>query len=332
MDSSSKCKSSYCTLIVALAAYFLLWLAIPKASFLIDIAFFASEMSQLAPADSAEALRFASAFIASLPTIFFMAAQIGVVYGLSKIRMSGWQVVFALIISLGVTLASLVAIVYIYNIPAQIGRFPNVQELVIIAAGYYGPLKSLMVTGMMAAFSCVGYLVSLRVRDANLLLPVVIFAAFVDLWTVTSGPVSDVIVKAPEVVAAVSAPIPQVGAGVFVPETMIGPGDFLFMALVFAVCHRLSFDPRRNYWFVFGGMTIGMLLVWNGLLDYLPALITLGISVIAANWGKFKLSRQEKISTAVVAVVLAITLPLVWHVVRTATEPPPANQEESQEN
>jgi hypothetical protein len=154
------------------------------------------------------------------------------------------------------------------------------------------------------------------VRDRNLLLPVVMFAAYIDFWTVTRGPVSAVLEKAPEVAMAVAAPIPAAGTGVFVPMTMVGPGDFLFMALVFAAVHRLGLNGARNYWFVFAGMTLGMLAVLFGLLPALPALVVLAVSVVAANWGKFKLTRQEAVSTAIVGLVLLASLPLVWSALR----------------
>jgi hypothetical protein len=73
-------------------------------------------------------------------------------------------------------------------------------------------------------------------------------------------------------------------------------------------------------------MTIAMLLVLTGALNYAPALVALAIAVVAANWGQFKLTRQEKISTAIVAALLLASLPLVWYVLRPRELPkkPPA--------
>ena len=58
-------------------------------------------------------------------------------------------------------------------------------------------------------------------------------------------------------------------------------------------------------------MCIGMMAVMFNALPFLPALTVLGIGVVAANYREFKLSKQEKISISIVAVVLALSIPLV---------------------
>ena len=55
-------------------------------------------------------------------------------------------------------------------------------------------------------------------------------------------------------------------------------------------------------------MTLAMLLVMVGIVPYLPALVALAIAVIAANWREIKLSKQEKISIAIVGVVLVLSV------------------------
>jgi hypothetical protein len=97
--------------------------------------------------------------------------------------------------------------------------------------------------------------------------------------------VAAILQHAPNVVKIASVPIPQAGAGKFTPISLIGPGDFLFMALVFAAVSRLKMNGSRNYWFVFSAMTLGMLAVVLGIVDFLPALIVLAVAVVAAATG-----------------------------------------------
>lgn len=238
--------------------------------------------------------------VMALPTLAFMIVQIAIIYFFAKLKMRGWQSLLSLVVCVG-----LAAILWIF------GRS---------MAGNYGFSRILMSIFLMFAAASLGYMVSLRVTDRNLLLPVVMFAAYIDFWTVTRGPVATMIQHAPKIVEAVSTPIPSANAQSFTPIAMIGPGDFIFMALVFAVVHRLGLNARRNYAFVACLMTLGMLAVVFDFIPFLPALIALAVAVIAANWREFKLSRQEKISTAIVGVLLAASLPLVWSLLKPKPE------------
>lgn len=285
--------SLYRTLIIT-AIYAALWLAVPKMTFLAKVP-----------------------FVPIVVVAIFMLVQIAMVYYFAAIRMRPWQTALCLVGSLIGAVLIVQIMVLRLGLPENLGHWPGLRQQIMVLALYPGFLKmpaTLLITVFAAA--SLGYLVSHVLKDKNLLLPVVMLAAYIDFWTVTRGPVAHVLEKEPEVAQAVSAPIPAAGAGSFVPVTMIGPGDFLFMALVFAVVHRFKLDGARNFWFVFGTMTAGMLAVFLGLLDALPALMVLAVGVVAANWGKFKLSRDEKISVAVVAGLLIISLPLVWMLLR----------------
>lgn len=262
-------------------------------------------------------LSLAGIVVLSVPTIAFMAAQVTVVYQFSRLRMGFGKAALTLLGLLAALGIVVCIILWRLDVVGKLHRVPSLREIGIIV-GLYKPdtLKMLMYAIILLIASCVGYLVSLRIKDRNLLLPVVMFAATIDLWTVTAGPVSAVMEKAPEIVSAVSTPIPMAGTGAFVPALMMGMGDPLFMGLVFAAVHKLGLNARRNYVFVLAIMTIAMLAVLVGIAPYIPALIALAVAVMTANWGQFRLSREEKISTAIVAVVLIATLPLVWHILR----------------
>ena len=298
-------------LAATILVYFALWWIIPRATFLPALVNAIDGLIPFVPRYAADGLRLVGVAVMMAPTVAFMAVQIAIVYSFARIRMSFWQaagVLAALMFALAV-----VAFVIVTDsgVATKMARRLNPAETMFVLARFPHVLKMPMAVLVMLAAGSIGYLVSLRIKDRNLLVPVVMFAAYIDFWTVTRGPVSAVLKKAPQVAEAVSAPIPKIGTGAFVPVSYIGPGDFLFMTLVFAVVHRLDMGSRRNYWWIFGAMTAGMLSVLVGLVDTLPALMVLAAAVVAANWRGFKLSRQEAAAIGVVAVLLA-SLPLVW--------------------
>ena len=301
---------------LAVLAYFALWLVVPRATFLPVLVGKLTKALPFLSHDTAQAVSlFATALVAA-PTVAFMAVQIAILYYFAALKLDLRRGLLTLALCLGCIAALLTIAVWQSGLAAKLGHYPSLKQQLLLIGYYNGPLKLPYVLLVMLAAASVGHLVSLRVTDKNLLLPVVMLAAYVDFWTVTRGPVATMISRAPDVVSAVSAPIPQAGTGAFMPLTLIGPGDFLFMGLVFAAVHRLKMDGARNYWFMFVCMTLGMLAVMFGLLPSLPALIALAIAVILANRREFHLSRQEKISTAIVAVLLVFSLPLVWSVLR----------------
>lgn len=321
-------KSPIPYLIASLAAYFLLWFGIPKARFLVSLLDAIDSGVRSAHQPVATLLAICGIIILSIPTITFMAAQVSVIYYFTRLRLGLKGGLLSLVGCLAVFASITVWMLLHPDLPPKLipklSALPLVQRLGFAVSTYhFGLLKMLMYAAILLLACSIGYLVSLRIKDRNLLLPVVMFAAMIDFWTVTAGPVASAMKHAPEIVSAVSAPIPKAGTGAFVPAVMMGIGDPLFMAVVFAAVHRLGLNPRRNFAFVFCVMTIAMIAVMMHALPYLPALVALAIAVVAANWREFKLSRQEKISTAVVAVVLLATLPLVWAIVTPKKTPRP---------
>ena len=313
-------KSPVLYLSGAILAYAALWLLIPRAAFLPAIVRLIDAALPFATGKAASYLSFAGAVIMLAPTIGFMGSQIAIVYFFAKIRINFRQGLLALVLCLGCAEGLLSLVIWQSRIPALLGHYPGLREQLVIMSLYYGPLKIPITLALILASASVGYLVSLRIRDKNLILPVVMLAAYIDFWTVTRGPVSVALKHAPRVVEAVSAPIPQVGTGVFRPATMIGPGDFLFMALIFAAVHKLGMNGARNFWFIYAAMALGMIAVLTGLTGSLPALVVLAVAVVAANWREFKFSRHEKISVAMVAAVLLISLPIIWSIFRPHAE------------
>lgn len=306
-------KSPKSHLVGSLIAYCALWVLVPRARFIPAALSDLDSAIKHAHQPWATFLTILGIVVLSAATAVFVAVQMWIVYSFSGLRLGFKQSLLWLVGCLAGAGGIVWLMLWRIDIVGKLHRLPTAAEIVFIVNLMRGTLPSmaLFVLIMLAAAS-LGCMVSLRIKDRNLLLPVVMFAAAIDFWTVTVGPVSHVLAKHPEIVQAVSAPIPKAGAGAFVPATMMGPGDALFMAVVFAAVFKFGLNGRRNFWFVFAFVTAAMLAVQMGILPQFPGLVALAAAVVLANWGQFRLTRQEKISTAIVGLALVASLPLVW--------------------
>ena len=174
-------------------------------------------------------------------------------------------------------------------------------SLFFAARKFHWPLGIGTELSLIVLLCMLGYLFSLILREPNLLLPAALFAPMFDIWTVFWGPAHTSMQKAPTVVEAVSTSVPAPGS--IKPISMIGPGDIVFLTLFFAAIYRFKMNDRRTYWFALPLLVLTMTAVLKSA-SALPALVPMGIAVIAANWRLFKLTRQEKWSLAVVALIV----------------------------
>ncbi len=152
-----------------------------------------------------------------------------------------------------------------------------------------------------------GYTLSVIVREPNILLPVAIFAAIVDFWSVNFGPLAILLARKPEVVAAAAVQVPAMGQPM--PVSMIGVGDFVFLALFFGVMYRFRMNVAGAFWLGYVLLTVTMFLVIRvEALGAVPALVPIAIAVIGANTKHIKLKGGEILSTIIVGVVLVAFL------------------------
>jgi prepilin signal peptidase PulO-like enzyme (type II secretory pathway) len=187
-------------------------------------------------------------------------------------------------------------------------------------ARHHATLRPLLgaASGVLFLLACVfcGRLLSLIVRERNILLPVAIMAGLADLYTVFFGFTGKTLAHAPRLVEKLSVGIPKVGsatgatggAGLSHIATA-GLGDFIFLAFFFVAVHRFQLRDKRTFWAIFGCLLAGMVAVL--LIPSLPALPLLPFIVVGflvANAGAFKLSRTEKINTAIVVALVAVLL------------------------
>ncbi len=143
------------------------------------------------------------------------------------------------------------------------------------------------------ACTFLGVLLSRIVREANILLPVALVAMPIDYIgaMTTVGFTHDVATKHPSVVHSVSVAVPAIGG--LHPISFIGPGDVLFMAFFFSVVLRLGMNDRGTFWWMYGLLTAAMLLVISPWGFNVAALVPMGLAVVIANFGAFRLKRSE---------------------------------------
>lgn len=169
----------------------------------------------------------------------------------------------------------------------------------------------LMGLGITLACTFFGVLLSRIVREPNVLLPVALVAMPVDyLGAMTpQGFTQNMVKQNPGVVQAVSVPVPVVHGLHLFP--LIGPGDALFMAFFFAIVLRLDMNRRGTFWWMYGLLTLTMLLVLFYPIN-VAALIPMGLAVLIANGRFFRLKREEVFAT-LYAVLLVVALAAAFY-------------------
>jgi hypothetical protein len=224
----------------------------------------------------------------------------------------GWLIALATVVtamgSIGLPIALLAALVRGVRSPLH-GFLIALLGLGLwfgLAAGVRGGpvalLGALQDLGKILAAGGVGIAISGGLREPNILLPAGVFAAFADFVVVRFGTVRHALStpKGQAVLKAVSASVPSVHPTV-APLT-IGPADFLFLGIFLACAARFDLGLRRNAVALAVVLALSLLLVQ--VLPAVPALAPMSAAFLALNWRKFRLTRQEIVSTVVVLVLM----------------------------
>lgn len=196
-------------------------------------------------------------------------------------------------------------------------------------------LQASMQVGVMAWCLGLGALVAILIRERNMLLPVAIFLAGMDAFLILSPltPQAQIAAENPEVIKNIGYTVPMVRAsgpdapaGVGLQDMVyIGPADLFISAVFFACLFRYGMRARATAtWLVPVLVGYLFLVLLTGM--PLPALVPIGITVLAVNWREFQLSRDEKQATWLVTV---IALGLAgWGVYNRLTYVPPVRESE----
>lgn len=147
--------------------------------------------------------------------------------------------------------------------------------------------------GKILLASAAGIGLARLLREPNILLPAMLFAAFADFVVVNFGTVHQALrpenVRGQELVRAVSAEVPRLHTAL--PVLTIGPADFLFLGLLLGCAVRFALAPRATAWtFV---LVLVVSLVAVPVIGPVPALAPMALAFLVVNWRGLRLSRQE---------------------------------------
>jgi hypothetical protein len=179
-------------------------------------------------------------------------------------------------------------------------------------------------TGILAWTLGIGVLLSLKVGDKNLMIPIAIFLVGFDMFLVFNpeSPTRRMLENVPAVTQSVLATVPaaksaeEAKAGVQ-NLAQVGPADLLFAAAFFALMFRFELNPRKTVaWMVPVLVLYLLIVVFAGdarigplSLGMLPAMVPIGLTVLLVNWRSFKLQGQE---VAGVVLVTLLAAGLAW--------------------
>lgn len=185
-------------------------------------------------------------------------------------------------------------------------------------------LLSLGQAGLMIWCLGLGALLMSLVRDKNLLLPVAIFLAGLDMFLVFSptGPTKVLVETRPELFQSVAMSVPKVVAtapeaprGVVSAMAYVGPADLFFLAMFFVALFRFGMRTRQTLLWIIPVLALYLAIVLLAgdsqfgpvSLRALPALLPIGLTVLLVNAREFRMTASEKLSTLFVG-VLAVGL------------------------
>jgi hypothetical protein len=166
-----------------------------------------------------------------------------------------------------------------------------------------GPVTAILQdVGKIVAAAGVGVALAAAIREPNILLPAGLFAAFADFVVVNFGTVKHALSspKGQALVQSVSAKIPSVHPRL--PELTVGPADFLFLGIFLACAARFDMGLERTARVLAIVLAVSLVLVL--LVGPVPALAPMSVAFIAANWKKFRLTKEEILGSVLVLVLM----------------------------
>lgn len=189
-----------------------------------------------------------------------------------------------------------------------------------IATGPIGAVCSGLTTfGLLTWCLGLGALVACLVKEKNILLPIAIALAGVDIFLVLTpvGPTQAIIKANPKVLESVALQVPKVQAeptsGPVVPALLVGPADLIFVAMFFVAIFRYGMRGKETLFAL-----IPVLIIYMGLVATfgmpLPAMVPIAITILLVNICKFDLSRDEWIMTGFIALLFGALI--AWGLTR----------------
>lgn len=184
---------------------------------------------------------------------------------------------------------------------------------------YAAHLTALRLAGahvaMIFAAAFLGMLVSRIIKDRNMVLPVAVVAAIVDILTVFRGPVGEALESSPDLVARVSVGIPQLGTSAAMAAeggggflALMGPGDFVFLGIFMACVWRFRMNAPTTFWAIYAFSLLAMLAIVTPDVPFVPGLPFIAAALLLVNFKEFRLSRPERFALLYAAIAAAAVL------------------------
>ncbi len=156
-----------------------------------------------------------------------------------------------------------------------------------------------------------GALIATLLKDKNMIVPIAITLAILDLFLVLTpiGTANQVMQKAPRVFTSVALNVPKVqsveapvAGGKLAVMGYAGPADFVFLGMFFVALFK--YKMRTQDTLVALVPTLFFYLILSGIFKApLPALVPIGIVILIVNRTEFHLSKDERIATATVGAI-----------------------------
>ena len=221
------------------------------------------------------------------------------------------------------------ALFVVLGVVVQVGCFLVNAKFINHASVMFQVINAIGQIGLPIWCVGLGALLATLCKDKNILVPIAIFLAFLDMFLVFSpfGVTNRVITHYPGILNAVAVQIPSavrsttpghavhhVRAG-----SLAGPADFLFLAMFLIALFRFQMKGKQTVMIVIPTLIAYMVLVTITHFS-LPALVPIGLVVLVVNWREFKLTKDEKMSTALVG-ALGLGL-FIWGMFQKPTVEP----------
>jgi hypothetical protein len=173
--------------------------------------------------------------------------------------------------------------------------------------------------GIQTACVGLGAVLATSIKDKNILIPIAIFLALYDIFLVRTsiGPTHQMLVNAPEIFQSTAVRIPAVTThhpgGIVQAGAYVGDADIVSLAAFFVALYRFRMRTRATFIAMVPTLIAYLLaVVMFGL--QLPALFPIGAVILIVNFREFHLTKDEKISTGIVAALAVIIL--AWGLTR----------------
>ena len=192
----------------------------------------------------------------------------------------------------------------------------------------FGANAALAISQIGIETACVGLgaVLATMLPDKNLLIPIAIFLAAYDIFLVRTpvGFTHQLITRAPAMLRDTAVRVPAASAhhagGAVAPNAFIGDADVVSLAAFFVAMFRFHLRPRETFAVMLPTLIVYLVVVVLFHVE-LPALLPMGAVFLIMNYREFRLTKDEKLQTGLIALLVCGLL--TWGLTRPRTEQEP---------